>query len=71
MKKDSLIKKREASLKKNLKKEKNKSLKKEKMPVLSDKWIKKTVQSKGMIKPFIDKQIRKGKNFIWSLILWI
>ena len=31
------------------------------MPVLSDKWIKKTVQSKGMIKPFIDKQIRKGK----------
>ncbi len=31
------------------------------MPVLSDKWIKKTVQTKGMIKPFVDKQIRKGK----------
>ena len=30
------------------------------MPVLSDKWIKKTAQ-KGMIKPFVSKQIRKGK----------
>ena len=31
------------------------------MPVLSDKWIKKTAQTKGMIKPFVSKQIRKGK----------
>ena len=31
------------------------------MPVLSDKWIKKTVQSRGMIKPFVSKQVRKGK----------
>ena len=31
------------------------------MPVLSDKWIKKTVKSKGMIKPFLSKQVRKGK----------
>ena len=30
------------------------------MPVLSDKWIKKTAK-KGMIKPFLDKQVRKGK----------
>ena len=31
------------------------------MPVLSDKWIKKTVKEKGMIKPFVSKQVRKGK----------
>ena len=31
------------------------------MPVLSDKWIKKTVKTKGMIKPFVNKQVRKGK----------
>ena len=31
------------------------------MTVLSDKWIKKTVKSKGMIKPFDHKQVRKGK----------
>ena len=30
------------------------------MPVLSDKWIKKTVQSKGMIKPFRQTN-KKGK----------
>ena len=30
------------------------------MTVLSDKWIKKAAQ-KGMIKPFVNKQIRKGK----------
>ena len=30
------------------------------MTVLSDKWIKKAAQ-KGMIKPFVDKQVRKGK----------
>ena len=31
------------------------------MPVLSDKWIKKIAKTKGMIKPFVDKQVRKGK----------
>ena len=30
------------------------------MTVLSDKWIKKKAQ-KGMIRPFVDKQVRKGK----------
>ena len=33
------------------------------MTVLSDKWIKKVVSQKGMIKPFVDKQIRKGKIY--------
>ena len=31
------------------------------MTVLSDKWIKKVAKQKGMIKPFVDKQVRKGK----------
>ena len=31
------------------------------MTVLSDRWIKKTVKEKGMIKPFVSKQVRKGK----------
>ena len=31
------------------------------MTVLSDKWIKKASKQKGMIRPFVDKQIRKGK----------
>ena len=31
------------------------------MSVLSDKWIKKNAKSKGMIRPFVSKQIRKGK----------
>ena len=31
------------------------------MPVLSDKWIKKNAKLKGMIKPFVSKQVRKGK----------
>ena len=31
------------------------------MPVLSDKWIKKTAKTKEMIKPFVSKQVRKGK----------
>ncbi len=31
------------------------------MTVLSDKWIKKLSKTKGMIKPFVSKQIRKGK----------
>ena len=30
------------------------------MTVLSDNWIKKEAK-KGMIKPFIEKQVRKGK----------
>ena len=32
------------------------------MTVLSDKWIKKTVKQKAMIRPFVDKQVRKGKS---------
>ena len=31
------------------------------MSVLSDKWIKKKAKSIGMIRPFVSKQIRKGK----------
>ena len=31
------------------------------MTVLSDKWIKKAAKEKGMIKPFVSKQVRKGK----------
>ena len=31
------------------------------MTVLSDRWIKKMSKSNGMIKPFVDKQNRKGK----------
>ena len=31
------------------------------MTVLSDKWIKKIARQRGMIKPFVDKQVRKGK----------
>ena len=31
------------------------------MTVLSDRWIKKMSKSKGMIKPFVDRQNRKGK----------
>ena len=31
------------------------------MSLLSDKWIKKAAKTQGMIKPFVDRQIRKGK----------
>ena len=31
------------------------------MTVQSDKWIKKISKEKGMIKPFVSKQVRKGK----------
>ena len=31
------------------------------MAVLSDKWIKKMALERGMIKPFVAKQTRKGK----------
>ena len=31
------------------------------MSVLSDKWIKKAVKTKGMIRPFVGKQVRRGK----------
>ena len=31
------------------------------MSVLSDKWIKSYAKIKGMIKPFVSKQVRKGK----------
>ena len=63
MLKDSLLKIREESLKKNLKKRRKfkKKIKKS-MTVLSDKWITKAAQ-KGMIKPFVNKQVRKGKIF--------
>jgi dCTP deaminase len=30
------------------------------MPVLSDRWIRKTAQSDGMITPFVEKQTRAG-----------
>ena len=30
------------------------------MSVLSDKWIKQAAKTKGMIKPFVDRQVRKG-----------
>ena len=31
------------------------------MTVLSDKWIKNAASKKGMIRPFVSKQVRKGK----------
>ena len=31
------------------------------MSVLSDKWIKQAAKTRGMIKPFVDRQVRKGK----------
>ena len=31
------------------------------MTVLSDRWIKKMAKEKAMIKPFVSKQVRKGK----------
>ena len=31
------------------------------MTVLSDKWIRKSAKIRGMIKPFVNKQVRKGK----------
>ena len=31
------------------------------MTVLSDKWIKNSAIKKGMIKPFVNRQVRKGK----------
>ena len=38
------------------------------MPVLSDKWIKKTVKTMGMIRPFVGKQVRKGRiSFLKTL----
>ena len=40
------------------------------MTVLSDKWIKKAAL-KGMIKPFVNKQIRKGKIFCFENYLLI
>ena len=35
------------------------------MTVLSDKWIKKAAKQNGMIKPFVDKQVRKGKFLVY------
>ena len=31
------------------------------MPVLSDKWIERAAKTKGMIRPFVGKQVRRGK----------
>ena len=31
------------------------------MSVFSDKWIKRNALTKSMIKPFVGKQVRKGK----------
>ena len=31
------------------------------MTILSDKWIEKMAKSQGMIKPFVNKQVRRGK----------
>ena len=31
------------------------------MSILSDKWIKQAAKEKKMIRPFVDKQVRKGK----------
>ena len=33
------------------------------MTVLSDKWIKKVVSQKGMIKPFVDKQKKRKISY--------
>ena len=67
--KDSLLK-NEAALKKNLKKERKfKIEKKEKMTVLSDKWIKNLATKKGMIKPFVNKQVRKEKFHLAYLLM--
>ena len=37
------------------------------MPVLSDKWIKNS-STKGMIKPFVSKQVRRGKISLGYLL---
>ena len=60
-KKDSLLKKREAALKKNLKKRKKIKIliKKKKMTVLSDKWIKKTAKTKGNDQTFCKQTSKK------------
>ena len=39
------------------------------MAVLSDKWIKKISQTKRMIKPFVSKQVRKGKFLLVYLLM--
>ena len=51
---------RKKLLKKNLRKRKLLN-KVDQMTVLSDRWIKKMSKSTGMIKPFVDKQNRRGK----------
>ena len=33
------------------------------MTILSDKWIEKSAKLNGMIKPFVSKQVRKGKIY--------
>ena len=39
------------------------------MTVLSDKWIKNLATKKGMIKPFVNKQVRKGKFHLAYLLM--
>ena len=39
------------------------------MSVLSDKWIKKNAKTKGMIKPFVEKQVRKENFLVYHLWL--
>ena len=56
-----IIKKTRDFVKKKLKKRKKLKLLFKKMSVLSDKWIKKTAIKEGMIKPFVSKQVRKGR----------
>ena len=39
------------------------------MTVLSDKWITKMAKQKSMIKPFVSKQVRKGKFLLVYLLM--
>ena len=41
------------------------------MTIMPDKWIKRMVKEKQMIKPFEKSQIRKKKDFLWRIILWL
>ena len=61
-KKKEIYEIRKRLLKKNLKKRKIQN-KVDQMTVLSDRWIKKMSKSAGMIKPFVDKQNRRGKVY--------
>ena len=66
-KKENYLNRIEKALRENLKKRKqfkNKQKKNiKKMSVLSDKWIKKMAMEKEMIKPFVEKQKKRGMYF--------